>query len=167
VGEAPGWRGCAVTGVPFTSEALIASGAIPRVSDLWMAMGRPRLSLDHQPGTEATATIVWKVLHKLGLAETTICWNACPWHPHLEGNPLSNRAPFAREVDAGLEPLRLLLEAFPGVATVGVGAVAARSLLEARRPVEGAIGQVRHPSYGGASLFAEGLATAKRCAHPR
>jgi uracil-DNA glycosylase len=109
VGEAAGYRGARVSGLPFTSQRqLTGSGQ-----------------------AEATATIVHRVL--------------VPTHPHLPGEPDSNRRPTRSEIEASLP---FLVELAIGRRPVAVGRLAAAAL---DAPY------VRHPSHGGAREFCSGL----------
>jgi uracil-DNA glycosylase len=123
VGEAAGYRGARVSGIPFTSERQL-TGAGP---------------------SEATATIVRRVLAELRLEDSTLCWNVVPTHPHLPGGPETNRRPTGSEIDASRPFLRELAR---GRRTVAVGRLA-----------QAVLGgpHVRHPSHGGAADFRDGL----------
>lgn len=111
VGEAAGYRGARVSGIPFTSERQL-TGAGP---------------------AEASATIVHRVLAELGVAGDVLLWNVVPTHP---GTATSNRPPTRVEIDASRA---FLLEVVRGRRVVAVGRVAA-SVLEApyvRHPSRG------------------------------
>jgi hypothetical protein len=153
LGEAAGYQGCHVSGIPFTSERMIMTGMVPRVS-----CGGQRLSVRTRPWSEPSATTVWKTLHDLEIADDTILWNAYPWHPHLTGKPHSNRTPTDRERDSGIPVLDALLGAFPRAAVFAVGRHAEQALQEVGREAI----PLRHPSMGGATLFREGLRAAVR-----
>ena len=78
VGEAAGYRGARVSGIPFTSERQL-TGAGP---------------------AEASATIVHRVLAELGIEDDVLLWNVVPTHPHEPDRPYTNRRPTRAEVEA-------------------------------------------------------------------
>ena len=132
-GEAPGFQGCRVSGIPFTSEALLCEGAIPRCETSARLTTRPR------PWSEPSARIVWKALYEFGIAERTVLWNTFAFHPHRPGEPYTNRTPRTEEIEANAGILRAVLGHF-----------------------QDAGAQVQHPAYGGAPKFRAGLASLVR-----
>ncbi len=148
IGEAAGYQGCRFSGIPFTSERLLLEGSIPRISAL-----QARISMRNRPWSEPSATIVWKTLHALNLSEHAVLSNAVPWHPEGERGPLSNRTPRRNEQEAGRPYLKQFLGLFPDipVAALGKTASAALTVLDVQHT------QVRHPAYGGARKFSDGL----------
>lgn len=148
-GEAPGYQGCRYSGIAFTSERLLGEGAIPRIPAL-----TGRLSTRRLPFSEPSATIVWKTLFRLGIAERTILWNAMQLHPYRAGNLWSNRTPTPDEIKLGEPALRILIETFPAARIVAVGKKSEELLRDMGIPIAGS---VRHPANGGATKFAAGL----------
>jgi uracil-DNA glycosylase len=114
VGEAAGYRGARVSGIPFTSERQL-TGSGP---------------------AEASATIVHRVLDELGLTENVLLWNVVPTHPHRPGEPLSNRRPRAAEIEAS-RPFLEFLAAGRRVVPVGRVAEAAIGTAGIRHPSHG------------------------------
>lgn len=90
------------------------------------------------------------MLAELDVAESVLLWNVVPTHPHQPGRPWSNRPPTSAEVEAALPFLRELAH---GRRVIAVGRLAER--------VTGAPA-VRHPAYGGAAGFRDGLAALLR-----
>lgn len=144
IGEAPGYQGCRISGIPFTSERLLIAGGIPRV-----VHDGSRLSTRVRPWSEPSATIVWSALRELGIERTTVLWNAFPWHPHRPREPYSNRSPTRAECAAGLTVLSVLLEAMPRARLFAVGRHAQRALSAMGRQAI----LLRHPAQGGAVEF--------------
>ena len=157
-GEAPGYQGCHFSGIPFTSEALLCEGAIPRCETSSRLTTRPR------PWSEPSARIVWKALYEFGIAERTVLWNTFAFHPHKPGEPYTNRTPRSDEIEASVGILRAVLGHFEaqGAAVVAVGRVAERTLQRFGIAVRA---QVQHPAYGGAPKFRAGLAELVHARH--
>lgn len=153
IGEAPGYQGCHFSGIPFTSERLLVEGKVPRVNCPDRITTRPK------PWSEPSATVVWSTLHDLGIAETTVLWNAFAWHPHLPGEPHSNRTPARDELLIGAVVLERVVNHFRDANVVAVGRVSQNILTSAGIKH---VGAVRHPSMGGASEFRRGMETLVR-----
>jgi hypothetical protein len=158
IGEAAGYQGCRISGIPFTSERLLIAGAIPRV-----AHDGSRMSTRARPWSEPSATILWSTLSELGIERTTVLWNAFPWHPHRPRERYSNRPPTRAECASGLAVLRVLLEAMPQARLFAVGRHAQRALEQFGREAV----LLRHPAMGGAVEFRRALRRSVRAQSSR
>ena len=143
VGEAPGYKGCALTGIPFTSQRVLSSKAHPFIDRL-----RPSLSVSGAV-TEATATIVWDYLDEC--TAVPAMWNVFPFHPHKIDHRQSNRTPEPAEVHGGEAFVEMILDILSPQTVIAVGDTSAKSL--GRLFPDLTIGTVRHPSFGGKSDF--------------
>ncbi len=117
VGEAAGYRGARVSGIPFTSERQL-TGRGP---------------------AEASATIVHRVLAELELEERVLLWNVVPTHP---GGVSSNRSPRCAEIEGGL-PFARELARGRRVIAVGRCAEAALGAPYVRHPSHGGAAEFR------------------------
>ncbi|MFW6183635.1 MAG: uracil-DNA glycosylase [Chloroflexota bacterium] len=150
VGEAAGYRGCRLTGIPFTSEFVLAQG-VQAHSLFGFQAGYRTSSPEATPVKEATATMVWETLSEV--QRPPLLWNALPFHPHHSARVDSNRTPRWRDLALGQPFLTLIRSAFPLTTIVAVGNKAAESLRRWDVPHD----KVRHPSHGGKSDFRKGL----------
>jgi uracil-DNA glycosylase len=88
----------------------------------------------------------------------TILWNTVPFHPAVEGRPLTNRTPTASERRGGEEWLSRIVSLTQPHLIVAVGLKATITLKALNL---GGLA-VRHPANGGATLFREQLRSIAR-----
>ena len=150
VGEAPGFRGMRITGVPFTNRTMF-EGPANSFGLFGPGKGYELPTEAEGVASEPTATVMWQVLAELEFLP--VLWSACPWHTHVPGRPLSNRTPTAPEAALGTPFWQALTELFPIETVVAVGNVAHRSLQRSGLDVP----KIRHPAHGGRSGFKRGL----------
>ena len=152
IGEAPGYKGMRLTGVPLMSRRMLLTG-IPSLGMFGTARGYQDVP---EPGFERTqseqsGTIAWGTLAELGIVP--MIWAAFPFHPHQLGKPLTNRAPRRPEVKMGASFLVEMLEIFQPQKVIAFGNVAYSSLTELGVPCV----KIRHPAQGGKNDFVAGL----------
>ena len=143
VGEAPGYKGCGLTGIPFSSERLLARH--PFFAGFQTSTDPALVT------SESSATIVWEGIE--GLSKPPLLWNAFPFHPFQGENVRSNRPPNLEELQVGKRVLKRLVRLFPIQTYIAVGQKAAMQLEQMEIPFHA----VRHPSFGGKNDFLQGL----------
>lgn len=156
VGEAPGWRGATITGVPFFSVRELAArpGLLTGEASGDGFLPPP----DPAAGWELSASIVQKALR--GWPAAAVSWPIYPNHPFRAPDRATNRAPRAPEVAAGAAIALELVHALGAPRVVAIGRKAEHALAAAGI----AAVAVRHPAQGGAGLFAAQMAELARTA---
>ena len=150
--EAPGFRGCRLTGVPVTSRKVLLEG-LPALRIFGAQAGYRDVAdagFERVYG-EQSATIVWNTLAQL--QALPLIWNAFPFHPHQAGQPLSNRKPRKSETELGAAFLLRVISLWRIQQVIAVGNVAHQTLGD----LGIACGKVRHPAHGGKNDFVAGL----------
>jgi uracil-DNA glycosylase len=143
VGEAPGWRGCRFSGVPFTSEYQLVSGILPFDGN--------QSSISEAPYKESTATMFWECMKRFHTR--FFAWNCIPFHPFENENHLSNRTPTSEEILVYSELLSEIISAMNPLNIVAIG----RSTEKSLENLGVCCSYVRHPSHGGANEFKDGM----------
>jgi hypothetical protein len=156
IGEAPGWRGATVTGVPFMSVRELTA----RPGLLTGDAGGDGFTAPADPAAqwELSASIVQKACRSW--AAQPLHWPVYPNHPFVAPDRATNRAPRVPEVRAGAPIALELLRWLPIRRVVAVGRKAEHALALAGIQATA----VRHPAQGGAALFAAQMAELGRAA---
>jgi len=146
VGEAPGYKGCRLSGIPFTAEYNLS---IEYIMGLIFGFKNGYSVRNIQTmQKENSASIVWNILKELD--SFPIMWNAFPFHPYEEGNTESNRKPDKNELIYGSQILNKIIKIYNVRTIVGVGRTAGNILLKMGYQAK----SIRHPSRGGKNEFA-------------
>ena len=147
VGEAPGYKGCKITGIPFTSGDVFETIEHPFLKKI-----RKKITLKNIE-KENTASIVWRYLATKEI--TPLFWNSYPYHPHPQDDKNKNRAPKAQEIEQGVVYLRGLKELFKPKVIAGIGNSGVKCAKLAFPEWE--VFYIRHPSFGGKADFIKGM----------
>jgi uracil-DNA glycosylase len=147
VGEALGYRGGLLTGIPVSSGALLTRAPHP-----FLRLLRDRVEGCGAAG-EASATIVWGYLQRR--RTLPLFWNAFPFHPHRVGVQASNRAPTAAEIEEGQPYLQRVAALFRPERIAGLGKSGTDAA--ARALPQHTVRRIRHPSHGGKADFFRGM----------
>jgi uracil-DNA glycosylase len=149
--EAPGYRGCRLTGIPVTSRRVMLEG-VPELALFGTERGyrdTDDIGFENIKG-EQSATIVWETL--ASLRHTPIIWNTYPFHP-MKDKPRSNRKPLTAEVELGVNFLHFIIGYYTPQVIIAVGNVAEATLIGMGTNCV----KVRHPAQGGKADFVAGL----------
>ena len=147
VGEAPGHKGCKITGIPFTSGSVFKNVDHPLLNKIVEKLVFSKID------SENTATIVWEYLSKKSI--TPLFWNSFPFHPHPKGDESKNRTPTSKEIEIGISYLKTLRLIYEPDVIAGIGWKGVECAKTAFPDEE--IVYIRHPSFGGKPAFIAGM----------
>jgi len=153
IGIAPGYNGCRLTGIPFTSEYIVKDEI--NNTGLFGINNGYRIRENTKPQKEPTATIVWEFLKENQIYP--LLWNVFPFHPYKSGNKESNRNPNNNELEFGLKILKMVIEEFHINKIFAVGNIPYNALILYDLMERYNICYLRHPANGGKEVFCKGL----------
>ena len=151
IGEAAGPWDCRFSGIPFTGEKELCTGALPFGGEQ-SSRDEPLMTTGKRPPyTSHSAAIFWAALRPHH--PDFLVWNCVPFHPHQEDRILSVRAPDSGEIRRFLGQLDGLYRLLRPERIIAIGRRAEQALKAAGLSAP----YVRHPSQGGARLFREAM----------
>lgn len=152
VGEAPGYRGCALTGVPFTAEYNMME-----IDNLVLGKRKGYAITDEKKTSyqkEGSATIIWDVLEQVKFMP--LMWNIYPLHPHKAGNLKTNRTPTEIEMKKGIQYIDDLLDIFKTIEKIYALGRKSETHLRSHY-TDREIMYIRHPANGGGKMCRSGI----------
>ena len=145
IGRDLGYNGGRRTGLPFTDDVHLSEHG-----KRWGIVAKR--SVKKSPViAERSATVIWKALS--GIEYPIFIWNVFPLHPHMSGEPFTNRAHNAAERKPGELLLQKLIGIIKPQRLMAIGDMAYASGQKMR--FDGSLHKLRHPSYGGNRIFAD------------
>lgn len=143
LGEAPGHKGCRLTGVPFTSEKILKNHPFFTNQSFQF--------INQHPESEQSATIVWNTLSNF--RNVPLIWNIFPFHPFDGNHCNTNRTPNKKELEYGKHFMIKLLQLFSIELIVAIGRKAESQVSDLNIKYK----YVRHPANGGKNKFIQGI----------
>ena len=165
VAEAVGYQGGRFSGIAMTSERMLLGhhraveahqiiGGIGARTSSAVSSHIPKETQRRLGFNEPTASVVWEAVLGSMSPYDAILWNIFPFHPHREGDLLTNRTPTPQEVETGIPYIRRLLALCPAARVVAIGQPSALALESCGIPHV----KLRHPANGGTPAFRQGFA---------
>jgi hypothetical protein len=146
IGEAPGYKGCRLTGIPFSSEYIL------KENPFFKANNYKLIEKNRTLRKESSATIVWRELEKYN--HIPLIWNIFPFHPYKPGRPNdSNRTPIVSELELGRKFLLELIDIYYIKTFAAIGRKAQSQLDALGIPND----YIRHPANRGQEQFIKNL----------
>lgn len=144
VAEAPGYSGCAITGIPFTTVKILQDKPHEILNQNYF-LG--------QQYSDISGQVIWEYLSQK--KKIPLLWNAFPFHPYQKYKKFSNRKPNSAEINEGVWYIKQLVNIFKPKIIAGIGRVGENSLCNIYPNKE--IEYIRHPSHGGKKEFIAGM----------
>ncbi|MEA3289146.1 MAG: uracil-DNA glycosylase [Campylobacterota bacterium] len=147
VAEAPGYSGCNITGIPFTTVKILNEKPHEIFNKLDDELFKGELFSD------ISGAVIWDYLKDK--EKLPLFWNSFPFHPYKRYKKFSNRKPTESELKEGIGYIDDLIELFNPSQILSLGRYGQISLQKIYPDQK--IEYIRHPSYGGKKDFIEGM----------
>lgn len=152
IGEAPGYKECAQTGIPFTDER----NMLENNNTIFGLNKGYKVHNEKNLYKERTSKIVFDTIK--GKENRILMWNIFPFHPYNAEKIEGNRTPNNNEIEEGFEFTINLLNIFKNIKKENIYAIGrkAQNVLE-KNAIILPQKYIRHPSNGGANEFRKNM----------